>query len=71
MSGTWHERNKSGQIVTNDGSESTALSPGIIAAIVAVSLIVLAGAAFLCFKPKKRRNDTEAVYQVSIFLCVC
>ncbi|KAL9188615.1 hypothetical protein ACHAXT_006993 [Thalassiosira profunda] len=64
LSGTWHERNKKGQIVTNDGSESSmALTPGIIAAIVAAAVIVLAGAAFLCFKPKKKRSDTEAVYQ--------
>ena len=41
-----------------------ALTPGIIAAIVAAAVIVLAGAAFLCFKPKKKRSDTEAVYQV-------
>ena len=66
-SGTWHERNKKGQIV-NDGSSSfdLALAPGIIAVIVAVSLVVVAGAAFLCMRCKKSNTSSdsnEPVYQ--------
>merc|ERR1712032_1451849 len=45
-SGTWYERNRNGEIANAESSEG-ALSGGIIAIIVGVSLIVVAGAIFL------------------------
>eukprot|EP00585_Thalassiosira_rotula_P006046 CAMPEP_0196138966 /NCGR_PEP_ID=MMETSP0910-20130528/6411_1 /TAXON_ID=49265 /ORGANISM="Thalassiosira rotula, Strain GSO102" /LENGTH=590 /DNA_ID=CAMNT_0041399637 /DNA_START=10 /DNA_END=1782 /DNA_ORIENTATION=- len=64
LSGTWYERNADGSIHGEDeGSGMIALSPEIIAVIVGVCLIVVAGAAFL-LKPKKKPTDNnEPVYQ--------
>jgi len=67
-SGSWYERNSKGEIVTGgeDSGNKLELSPGIIAAIVSVSLIVVAGAGFLCFSLQKKKNQSdtsEPVYQ--------
>eukprot|EP00584_Thalassiosira_punctigera_P011102 CAMPEP_0172529108 /NCGR_PEP_ID=MMETSP1067-20121228/3256_1 /TAXON_ID=265564 ORGANISM="Thalassiosira punctigera, Strain Tpunct2005C2" /NCGR_SAMPLE_ID=MMETSP1067 /ASSEMBLY_ACC=CAM_ASM_000444 /LENGTH=563 /DNA_ID=CAMNT_0013313103 /DNA_START=68 /DNA_END=1759 /DNA_ORIENTATION=- len=63
LSGTWYERNADGSIHSDEESEAATLSPGIIAVIVAVCLIVVGGAAFL-LKPKKKPSDSnEPVYQ--------
>ena len=62
-SGTWYSRNKNGQISSEDETEGIDLTPGIIAAIVIVGVIVVAGAAFL-LKPKRKPSDSnEPVYQ--------
>lgn len=63
-SGTWYERNRSGQI-KNEGDDSMiSLTPAIITGIVAAIVVVLGGACFLCFKPKKQSSDSsEPVYQ--------
>lgn len=60
--GTWYGRNKEGQIVNDEGSEGFNLSPGVIAVIVGVCVVVVGGAALL-LKPKNKRDSNEAVYQ--------
>lgn len=63
MSGTWYNRNKSGQIVNGEEDEKMTLSPAIIAGIVCVCLAVV-GAAALLLKPKKKLSDiNQPVYQ--------
>ena len=59
-SGTWYERNSSGEIKSAGQSDglSLDLSPGIIAIIVGVAVLILGGAAFL-LKPKKKPQDSN------------
>lgn len=66
-SGTWYERNRNGDIVDADASPwsipELTLEPGIIAAIVAMCVVVVGGAAFLCRPKKKHSDSSEPVYQ--------
>lgn len=66
-SGTWHTRNKNGSLGSDEEEKfSLALSPGIIAAIVGASLIVIGGIVFLVKGPmckKKQSEINEPVYQ--------
>ena len=62
-SGTWYDRSENGQIRSGEVVEGINLSSGVIATIVSVCVIVVAGAAFL-LKPKKKPSDSnEPVYQ--------
>lgn len=62
QSGTWYQRGRSGTIINGEEPSTMTLTPGLIATIVGVCLLVVAGACFLCFKPKKKESN-EAVYQ--------
>lgn len=67
-SGTWHTRNKNGSLSSGDEEKFSfpALSPGIIAAIVGASLIVIGGIVCLvkgCICKKKQSELNEPVYQ--------
>lgn len=70
-SGTWHKRDKNGAIIMGDESSGKMpeLTPGIIAIIVGVSVLVLGGIGFLmrgkmCNKNKNTNADlNEPVYQ--------
>lgn len=68
-SGTWHTRNKNGSLISDEEEKFSlkSLSPGIIAAIVGASLIVIGCIVFLVKGPmcckKKQSEINEPVYQ--------